>query len=83
MSIPEPVSVRLPVVKAVAKVDMGSFLTSPLVMVNKLSADVLVPACTPVSVNGLVPTMCNLVEGEAVPIPSLLLVASQNKFALL
>jgi len=37
-----------------AKVDMGSFLTSPLVMVSRLSAVVLVPACTPVRVRGFV-----------------------------
>ena len=67
----EPVSVRLPVVIGVAKVDMGSFRTSPLVMVSKLSALVLVPCCTPLSVKGFVPATCNLVEGAVVPIPTL------------
>ena len=53
------------------KVDIGSLRTSPLVMVSRLSAVVLVPACTPVRVKGLVPTTCRAVEGAVVPIPTL------------
>ena len=67
---------------ATSKVDMGIFLTSPLVMVSKLSAVVLVPACTPVRVRGLVPFTCRAVAGALVPTPSLLLVASQKRLAL-
>ena len=52
------------------KVDMGSLRTSPLVIVRRLSALVLVPSCTPVSVKGLVATTCKAVEGEVVPMPT-------------
>ena len=66
------------------KVDMGNLRTKPLVMVSKLSAVVLVPACTPNSVKGLVvATTCNAVAGAAVPMPRRLLVASQNKLVLI
>jgi len=65
------------------KVDMGIFRTRPLVMVSRLSAVVLVPACTPISVNGLVvATTWRAVAGAVVPIPSRLLAASQNKSLL-
>src|SRR5882724_1974972 len=53
------------------KVDMGSFRTSPLVIVSRLSALVLVPVCTPVRVRGLVPATCKVVEGLVVPMPTL------------
>src|SRR5882724_5073182 len=56
---------------AVVKVDIGSFLTSPLVMVKRLSAVVLVPVCTPIRVKGLVPATCRAVAGAVVPIPTL------------
>lgn len=52
-----------------AKVATRSFLTSPLVMVSKLSAVVLVPV-TPLNVDGLAPKTCNLVDGVVVPIPT-------------
>src|SRR4051812_45280546 len=48
------------------KVDMGSLRTSPLVIVKRLSALVLVPSCTPVRVKGLVPTTCKAVDGVVV-----------------
>ena len=57
--------------KGVAKVDTGSFFTSPLVIVKRLSVAVAVPVCTPVSVKGLIPFTCNFVDGFAIPIPTL------------
>ena len=51
------------------KVDIGSFLTTPLVIVRRLSALVLVPVCTPTRVTGLVPTTCKALDGEVVPMP--------------
>ena len=54
----------------VVNVATGSFLTNPFVMVSRLSAVVLVPACTPTRVRGLVPTTCRAVAGAVVPMPS-------------
>src|ERR1019366_761947 len=65
------------------KVGVNSLRTKPLVMVSRLSAVVLVPACTPNSVRGLVVAVtCSAVAGAAVPMPSRLLVASQKRLAL-
>ena len=78
-----PLRLVMPV-PVVAKVDMGILRTKPLVMVSRLSAVVLVPACTPNRVRGLVvATTCSAVMGVAVPIPKRLLVASQNRLVLI
>ena len=66
------------------KVDIGSLRTKPLVMVSRLSAVVLVPACTPNRVRGLVVAVtCRAVTGAAVPMPRRLLGASQNRLVLI
>ena len=51
------------------RLERGIFLISPDVIVNKLSDNV--PGCTPVNVSGLVPTICKVVAGKVVPIPTL------------
>lgn len=57
------------------------FLTVPdPFIVNMLS--VAAPDWMPTSVKGLVPATCRAVAGVVVPMPSLLLVASQKKLLL-